>query len=58
MHSQRENRQTDEELLFWVSLASGPRGLGRSLVGEHGNPLQYHCLENPHGQRTLVGYSL
>ena len=22
-----------------------------------GNPLQDSCLENPHGQRTLVGYS-
>ena len=22
-------------------------GLGRSLGGEHGNPLQYSCLENP-----------
>ena len=20
----------------------------------HGNPLQYSCLENPHGQRSLV----
>ena len=27
----------------------------RSLGGEHGNPLQYSCLENPHGQRHLVG---
>ena len=23
----------------------------------HGNPFQYSCLENPHGQRTLLGYS-
>ena len=22
-------------------------GLGRSPEEEHGNPLQYHCLENP-----------
>ena len=22
-------------------------GLGRSPAGEHGNPLQYSCLENP-----------
>ena len=22
-----------------------------------GNPLQYSCLENPHGERSLVGYS-
>ena len=32
-------------------------GLGRSPAGGHGNPLQYSCLENPHGQRRLVGYS-
>ena len=25
--------------------------------GGHGNPLQYSYLENPHGQRSLVGYS-
>ena len=24
-------------------------GLGRSPGGGHGNPLQYSCLENPHG---------
>ena len=29
-------------------------GLGSSPGGEHGNPLQYSCLENPHGQRSLV----
>ena len=28
---------------------------GRSPGGGHGNPLQYSCLENPHGQRCLVG---
>ena len=33
-------------------------GLGRSAGAGHGNPLQYSCLENPHGQRSLVGYSL
>ena len=32
-------------------------GLGRSPGEGHGNPLQYSCLENPHGQRNLVGYS-
>ena len=32
-------------------------GLGRSPGGGHGNPLQFSCLENPHGQRNLVGYS-
>ena len=30
-------------------------GLGRSPEGGHGNPIKYSCLENPHGQRSLVG---
>ena len=33
-------------------------GLRRFPGGGHGNPLQYSCLENPHGQRSLAGYSL
>ena len=37
-------------------LGSTP-GLGRSPGGEHGNPVQYSCLENPHEQRNLVGCS-
>ena len=32
-------------------------GLGRSPEGGHGIPLQYSCLENPQGQRNLMGYS-
>ena len=32
-------------------------GLGRSPGGGHGNSLQYSRLENPHGQRSLAGYS-
>ena len=32
-------------------------GLGRSLGEGNGNPLQYACLENPYGQRSLAGYS-
>ena len=32
-------------------------GFGRSPGGEHGNPLLYSCLENPHGHRSLAGYS-
>ena len=31
--------------------------LGRSPGGRYGNPLWYSCLENPHGQRNLAGYS-
>ena len=37
-------------------LASIP-GLGRSPGEGKGYPLQYFGLENPHGQRSLVGYS-
>ena len=32
-------------------------GLGRARGGGLGNPLQYSCLENPRGQRSLAGYS-
>ena len=32
-------------------------GLGRSPGGGHDNPLQSSCLENPHGQRSLVDCS-
>ena len=32
-------------------------GLKRFPGGGHGNPLQYSCLENPHGQRSLAGFS-
>ena len=32
-------------------------GLGRSPEGGHVNPLLYSCLDNPHGQRSLVGNS-
>ena len=38
------------------NLGSVP-GLGRCPGGGHGNPFQYSCLENPQGQRSLVGYS-
>ena len=32
-------------------------GLGRSPGRGHGKPFQYSCLENPHGQRSLMGCS-
>ena len=32
-------------------------GLGGSPGGGNDNPLQYSCLENPHGWRSLAGYS-
>ena len=35
-------------------------GLGRSLGGGHGNPLQYSCLENPmeepHGHQLMESH--
>ena len=31
--------------------------LGGSPGGRNGEPLQYSWLENPHGQRSLAGYS-
>ena len=31
-------------------------GLGRSPGGGHETPLQYSCMESPHGQGNLVGY--
>ena len=42
--------------LYVGDLGSIP-GLVRLPGGGHGNPLQYSCLENPHGQRSLAGYS-
>ena len=32
-------------------------GLGRTPWKRYSNPFQYSCLENPHGQRSLEGYS-
>ena len=32
-------------------------GSGKSPGEGNGNPLQYPCLENPQGQRSLAGYS-
>ena len=32
-------------------------GLERSPGGGHCNSFQHSCLENPHGQRSLAGYS-
>ena len=32
-------------------------GLGKFPERGHGDPLQYSCLENPYGQRSLAAYS-
>ena len=36
----------------WVSSLSQQRSAGE----RNGYPFQYSCLENPHGQKRLVGY--
>ena len=65
-HTHRE-RERLPQCLSWKESAcnagaAGDMGLipelGRSPGGGHSNPLQYSCLENPHGQKSLVGYSL
>ena len=40
-----------------ISEVGSVPGLGIDSGEEHGNPLQYSCLENPTGRRSLVGYS-
>ena len=46
-----------EECTYNVGDLGSISGLGRSLGGGPGNPLYYSCLENPHGQRNMAGYS-
>ena len=43
--------QETEKMRVWSPESGRPAG------GGHGNSLQYSCLENPHGQRSLAGYS-
>ena len=47
----------DKEFACSVGDLGSIPGLGRSPGGGHGNPLQYSCQENPHGQWSLAGYS-
>ena len=46
-----------KESAFNVGDLGSIPGLGRFPGGGRGNPIQFFCLENPHGQRCLVGYS-
>ena len=46
-----------KESVFNAGALGSIPGLGRFPGGGHGIPLQYTCLENPHGQRGLVSYS-
>ena len=54
----KKNKKTPKKTLFAnagdvrdVGLIPGSR---RLLGGGHGTTLQYSCLENPHGQRSLA----
>ena len=47
----------DKESAFNAGDLSSVPGLRRSPGGGLGTPLWYSCLKNPHGQRSLVGYS-
>ena len=40
---------------MWETLVQFPSR--EDALEKHGNPLQYSFLENPHGQRSLEGYS-
>ena len=44
-----------EESVYSAGDSGSIPGLGRSPGDENENPLQYSCLENPHGQRRLAG---
>ena len=46
--------------LTWFFINEGDLipGLGRSPGKGNGDPLQYSCLESPHGQRSLAGYGV
>ena len=46
---------SDKSVCSAGDLGSIP-GSGRSPGGGNRSPLQYSCLENPHGQRILVGF--
>ena len=46
-----------KESTFNVADLGSIPGLGRTPGGGPGNPLQYSCLDNPHEQRSLLGYS-
>ena len=53
MDNQRKRELIGEDLISLNHL----RTLSMFTGEGNGNPLQHSCLENPHGQRSLVGYS-
>ena len=57
IHSGFPGGAAGKELACNVGDLGSMPGLGRSPGGGHGNSLQCSYLENPHGQRSLAGYS-
>ena len=47
----------DKESAFDAGDLGSIPGSGTFPAEGNGNPLQYSCLENLHGQRSLAGYS-
>ena len=47
----------EAEKLVWHSRQDWGGGVLRKISWRYGNPLQYSCLGESHGQRILVGYS-
>ena len=47
----------DKKSAFNAGVLASTPGLGRCPGEGNGKPLQYSCLEDPHGQRSLVGYN-
>ena len=46
-----------KEFAYYVGDMGLVPGLGKFPGGGHGNRLEYSCLENPQGQKSLVGYN-
>ena len=65
-HTHMTNRASHEALVVKnlpanagdIRDADSIPGWGRYPEVGHGNPLQDPCLESPHGERNLAGYSL
>ena len=56
-HSNRLGGLAGKESIRNVGDLGSIPSLGRSPGGLYGNPLQYSCLENHHGQRSLADCS-
>ena len=56
-HQAIPSNSADKESACNASFSSLIPELGRSSGDGIGFPLQYSCLENPHGLKSLAGYS-